>query len=53
MSNEPKVSQIFMSIAKNAPEHQKKCMEIAVKISDASKLDKKQMNLHILLPLQP
>lgn len=41
MSNNPKVSQSFMSFAKNAPEHQKIWMESALKLSDASKLDKK------------
>jgi len=34
MNNEPKVSQAFMSFAKNAPEHQKIWMETAQKLSD-------------------
>ena len=41
MSNEPKVSQAFMSFLQNAPEHQKVWMETAQKLSAASKLDKK------------
>jgi alkylhydroperoxidase/carboxymuconolactone decarboxylase family protein YurZ len=41
MSHEPKVSQAFMSFAKNAPEHQKIWMETAQRLSEASKLDKK------------
>lgn len=41
MSNEPKVSQAFMSFAQNAPEHQKIWMETVQKLSDASKLDNK------------
>ncbi|MEJ5304262.1 MAG: carboxymuconolactone decarboxylase family protein [Bacteroidales bacterium] len=45
MSNEPKVSQAFMSFAKNAPEHQKIWMEAVQKLSEASKLDKKTNEL--------
>jgi len=41
MSNEPKVSQAFMSFAQNAPEYQKIWMETVQKLSDASKLDNK------------
>lgn len=41
MSNEPKVSQAFMSFAQNAPEHQKIWMETAQKLSGASTLDPK------------
>jgi alkylhydroperoxidase/carboxymuconolactone decarboxylase family protein YurZ len=41
MSDDPKVSQAFMSFAKNAPEHHKVWMETAQKLSEASKLDSK------------
>jgi alkylhydroperoxidase/carboxymuconolactone decarboxylase family protein YurZ len=51
MNNDPKTSQIFMSFAKNAPEHQKRWMEIAVKLSDVSKLGKKTDELAYIAAL--
>lgn len=45
MSSENKVSQAFISFAKNAPEHQTVWMETAQKLSNASALDGKTAEL--------
>lgn len=45
MSNEPKLSQAFMSFAENAPDPQKIWMETAQKLNKASKLDNKTEEL--------
>jgi alkylhydroperoxidase/carboxymuconolactone decarboxylase family protein YurZ len=41
MSNQPTVSQAFMSFAQNAGEYQKIWMETVQKLSNVNKLDKK------------
>lgn len=41
MINESKVSEAFMSFAKNAPEHQKIWMDTVQRLSNVSKLDNK------------
>jgi len=51
MKNESKVSEAFMSFAKNVPEHQKIWMETVQILSNVSKLDNKTDELSYIAVL--
>jgi alkylhydroperoxidase/carboxymuconolactone decarboxylase family protein YurZ len=51
MKNESKVSEAFMSFAKNVPEHQKIWMETVQRLSNVSKLDNKTDELSYIAVL--